>query len=66
MYGHITYHTDDPDELTKTQEVYKNNNNFPQVGSVAPDFTLFGSDYNYHTLSNYQGKVVFLEFGGAW
>jgi hypothetical protein len=64
--GNITYYTNDPDEPNKKQEVYKNNTNFPQVGSPAPDFTLFGSDGNYHTLSSYQGKVVFLEFGGAW
>ena len=66
VYGNITYHTNDPDETNKVQEVYKNNSSFPQVGSPAPDFTLFGSDNNYHTLSSYQGKVVFLEFGGAW
>jgi hypothetical protein len=66
VYSDLVYHTNDPDETNKTQEVYKNNNSFPQVGSPAPDFTLFGSDNNYHTLSDYQGKVVFLEFGGAW
>jgi peroxiredoxin len=66
MNGDITYYTNDPDEPSKMQEVYKNNTSFPQVGSPAPDFTLLGSDSNYHTLSSYQGKVVFLEFGGAW
>jgi hypothetical protein len=66
VYGYITYYTNDPDESNKKQEVYMNNNGFPQVGSAAPDFTLFGSDNNYHTLSSYHGKVVFLEFGGAW
>ncbi|MGB7054851.1 MAG: hypothetical protein WBE28_05990 [bacterium] len=66
IYADLVYNTNDPDETSKTQEVYKNNNSFPQVGSPAPDFTLFGSDNNYHTLSDYQGKVVFLEFGGAW
>jgi hypothetical protein len=66
VYGDLVYSTNDPDESSKTQEVYKNNNSFPQVGSPAPDFTLFGSDDNYHALSSYQGKVVFLEFGGAW
>ncbi len=65
-YGAVTYFSNDPDEPEKTQGVYKNNTSFPQVGSAAPDFTLLGSDNNYHTLSEYQGKVVFLEFGGAW
>ncbi|UCD05464.1 MAG: hypothetical protein JSV98_10210, partial [candidate division WOR-3 bacterium] len=65
-YGAVTYFSNDPDEPEKTQGVYKNNTSFPQVGSAAPDFTLLGSDNNYHTLSQYQGKVVFLEFGGAW
>ena len=55
VYGDITYYTNDPDEPNKNQEVYKNNTGFPQVGSVAPDFTLLGTDNNYHTLSNYQG-----------
>lgn len=66
VYGLATYVCNDPDEGNKTQEVYKNNTGFPQAGSMAPDFTLLGSDNNYHTLSDYQGKVVFLEFGGAW
>ncbi len=66
VYGGITYNSNDPDEPDKIQGVYKNNTNFPQVGSTAPDFTLLGSDNNYHTLSQYHGKVVFLEFGGAW
>ncbi|MDH4210779.1 MAG: hypothetical protein OEV79_04960 [candidate division WOR-3 bacterium] len=65
-YGGITYHSNDPDEPDKIQGVYKNNTSFPQAGSTAPDFTLLGSDNNYHTLSQYHGKVVFLEFGGAW
>ncbi len=64
--GYITYHSDDPDEPGRTQEVYKNNFSFPQFGSLAPDFTLAGTDGLSHTLSDYQGKVVFLEFGGAW
>lgn len=64
--GFVTYYSNDPDEASKTQEIYKNNTSFPQVGSLAPDFTLYGSDNNWHTLSDYQGKVVVLEFGGAW
>jgi len=66
VYGGITYFCNDPDEPEIVQGVYKNNTNFPQVGEPAPDFTLFGSDNNYHTLSQYHGKVIFLEFGGAW
>jgi hypothetical protein len=66
LSGFITYNTNDPDESTKTQEIYKNSSNFPHVGSVAPDFTLPGTDGLNHTLSEYRGKVVFLEFGAAW
>ncbi len=66
IYSTIVYNSNDPDESSKSQEVYKNNTLFPQVGSLAPDFTLLGSDNNSHTLSDYRGKVVFLEFGGAW
>ena len=66
VYGGITYLSNDPDEHEKLQGVYKNNTSFPQVGTAAPDFTLLGSDNNHHTLSQYHGKVVLLEFGGAW
>ncbi len=48
------------------QEVYKNRSSFPQYASLAPDFTLEGTDGVMHTLSDYQGKVIYLEFGGAW
>jgi hypothetical protein len=66
VQNNITYISNDPDESSKTQEVYKNNTGFPQYGSLAPDFTLAGTDGQNHTLSDYRGKVVFLEFGGAW
>ncbi|MGL4799746.1 MAG: peroxiredoxin [Cellulosilyticaceae bacterium] len=33
-----------------------------QVGSLAPDFTLPGSDGSMHTLSQYRGKKVILYF----
>ena len=32
----------------------------------APDFTLMDQNGNYHTLSEYQGKVVFLNFWASW
>ncbi len=35
------------------------------VGEMAPDFTLQDTDGNWHTLSDYEGKVVFLFFMGA-
>ncbi len=62
----IGYISDDPDEPDVRQDVYKNNLNMPQVGSVAPDFSLVGTDGNTHTLSDYRGKVVYLEFAAAW
>ena len=34
----------------------------PQVGDLAPDFTLAGSDGNTHTLSELRGKHVVIAF----
>jgi hypothetical protein len=65
-YGSINYNSNDPDEPGFTQNVYANNSSFPQVGSMAPDFTLQGTDYNWYTLSDLTGNVIFLEFGGGW
>ena len=62
----IEYVSNDPDEPSTIQYVYKNNTTFPQVGSVAPDFTLLGTDSQLHSLSDYRGKVVYLEFGANW
>lgn len=64
--GLITYNSNDPDESGKIQEVYKNNTGFPQYGSLAPDFTLIGTDGRTYTLSQLRGKIVFLQFGGGW
>jgi len=64
--GNIVYNSDDPDESRWSQEVYKNNTGFPQCGSSAPDFTLQGTDSEWHTLSDYRGKVVYLVFGASW
>jgi hypothetical protein len=64
--GYITYNSNDPDEPARTQEVYRNSSSFPQYGSLAPDFTLEGTDGIMHTLSDYRGRVIYLEFGGAW
>jgi hypothetical protein len=66
VYGYITYNSNDPDESAFRQYVYANNNGFPQVGSVAPDFTLQGTDGNTYTLSDLRGNVIYLEFGGGW
>jgi hypothetical protein len=66
VYGSLTYLSNDPDEATVNQFVYVNNTSFPQVGSLAPDFTLSGTDGNTYILSNLRGHIVFLEFGGGW
>jgi hypothetical protein len=65
-YSSIMYNSNDPDESSVKQYVYKNNTFFPQIGSQAPDFTVKDIDGNWHTLSDYVGKVVYLEFGGLW
>ncbi|MBW1689096.1 MAG: redoxin domain-containing protein, partial [Deltaproteobacteria bacterium] len=62
----IRYYSDDPDEPESIQYVYKNNTTFPQIGSVAPDFTLPGNDGQSHSLSDYLGRVIYLEFGASW
>jgi len=63
----IHYFSDDPEEGDVLQMIYKNNAaTFPQVGSEAPDFTLLGTDGQPHTLSDYRGRVIYLEFGAAW
>jgi hypothetical protein len=64
--GLITYQSTDPDEGFFKQFVYVNNSNFPQNGSAVPEFTLSGTDGESHSLSDYAGKVVFLEFGANW
>jgi hypothetical protein len=56
----------DADETLRTFRVYKNNTAYPQVGSTAPDFTLLGTDGLTHSLSDYQGRVVYLGFGASW
>lgn len=62
----LRYFCDDPDEPDVEQRVYKNNTTFPDVGSLAPDFTLTGTDGMSHTLSSLAGKVVVLQFGANW
>ena len=37
-----------------------------EVVTPAPDFTLMDQNGNYHTLSDYKGKVVFLNFWASW
>lgn len=55
--------SNDPDESEIRLFVYKNNTAFPQIGSMAPDFTLMGTDGQLHTLSDLRGQVVYLDFG---
>jgi hypothetical protein len=64
--GVISYLSNDPNEPQSVQHVYKNSTTFLGVGVEAPDFTLLGLDSIMHTLSDYRGKVVFLEFGACW
>lgn len=37
-----------------------------EVVTPAPNFTLMDQNGNYHTLSDYKGKVVFLNFWASW
>jgi hypothetical protein len=62
----VTFNCDDPDEPAMTIEVYKNNSTFPQYGTAAPGFNLYGTDGLWHTLSTELGKVVYLDFGASW
>jgi len=64
--GSLLYNSNDPDEPSYKQYVYKNNTSFPQVDSEAPDFVLKDPDGYWHYLSDYRGKVIYLEFGGLW
>jgi hypothetical protein len=61
----IRYNTNDPDEASVRRFVYKNND-WPQIGSPAPDFLLFGTDGAWHSLADEAGRVVYLEFGANW
>ena len=38
----------------------------PEVDIPAPDFTLLDSEGNAHTLSQYRGKIVILDFWATW
>ena len=66
VMGSVHYICNDPDEADFVQHVFANNQSFPQVGSEALDFSLQGTDGVNYTLSELQGNVVFLEFGGGW
>ncbi|MFO7638880.1 MAG: hypothetical protein R6X14_06235 [bacterium] len=62
----IVFNSNDPHFPAYRVEVYKNNPGFPQAGSAAPDFNLQGTDSRWHRLSDYRGKVVYLQFGASW
>jgi|GEM_PF-4768699 len=38
----------------------------PNVGDPCPNFTLPDTLYNYHSLTDYQGDVIFLTLGESW
>jgi peroxiredoxin len=38
----------------------------PNIGDPCPDFTLPDTTYTSHSLSGYQGNVVFLNLGESW
>ncbi|TET26581.1 MAG: TlpA family protein disulfide reductase [Dehalococcoidia bacterium] len=42
------------------------NDQRPEVGNLAPDFTLTDLDGNSVTLSHFRGKVIFLNFWASW
>lgn len=62
----IRFYSNDPDEANVQQYVYKNNASFPQVGSPAPNFNMQDVDGYWHSLGDYHGRVIYLEFGGLW
>lgn len=49
-----------------TEEGYVVLTEAPIVGHVAPDFTLTTADATPHTLSNYRGQPVVLNFWATW
>ncbi len=38
----------------------------PGTGSPAPDFTLYDVNGKAHSLSDYEGKVILLNFWASW
>jgi hypothetical protein len=38
----------------------------PNIGDPCPDFQEYDTTYTYHTLSQYEGNVVFLNLGESW
>ena len=62
----IRYYSNDPDQRESIQYAYKNNTTFLGVGVEAPNFTLLGLDSLMHSLSDYRGRVIYLEFGACW
>jgi hypothetical protein len=66
VHTQVTFNCNDPDESARTIDVCKNNSTFPQCGSSAPEFNLYGTDGQWHALSAERGKVVYLDFGASW
>lgn len=56
----------EPAVLVETPEVEGVSDIGPRAGQVAPDFELTDFDGGRHRLSDYRGKVVYLNFWATW
>ncbi len=54
------------DRLQGSSDVGPLDGNSPEIGEPAPQFVLRDADGNAHTLSDYEGQVVWLNFWATW
>ncbi len=64
--GSARYNSTDPDEPAWIQYLYANDSSFPHLGTQAPEFTLSDISGTEHSLSDFRGKVVVLQWGASW